>query len=135
MRRKTRARIDADRVPAECPRRRTERLPRVDGTDDDESRRRTVDIGEHTRPFDLDQPAPANLGRQGGHRGRGVSDRLAAVDPNEQLSADIRPFDDREEHSALVALRDLEERLGERHSSNSMKTSISPPQGNPTPSA
>ena len=47
----------------------------------------------------------------------------------------VRPFDDGEEDSALVGVRELEQPVADAQSKRSTKTSISPPQGSPTPSA
>src|SRR5439155_9840336 len=67
--------------------------------------------------------------------GRRVAVRLAAVEQHEQLGARVLAVEDGEEHGALVTVRDLEHPIAKTHSKRSTKTSISPPQGRPTPIA
>jgi hypothetical protein len=129
------ARVDAGRVPAEQLRRSAERLGQVDRADDDEPRRRAVELGEDPHPLVLLHPVPAQARRERRERGRRVADRLVPVEQDEQLGARARPLDDGEEDGPLVGVRELEQPVGDAHSKRSTKTSISPPQGSPTPKA
>ena len=84
----------------------------------------------------LDHAAAALLGGERREPERIVADHLIAVEQHEQLAADFAvALDDGEQHCALVAVREREQVVGERQSSRSRKTSISPPHGRPTPSA
>ena len=77
----------------------------------------------------------ANLGRERDELVGSLSDDLLSVEEDEQLRAAPRTLDDRVHDGALVRVRELEQPVGDGQSRRSTKTSISPPQGRPTPSA
>ena len=60
-RRELAARVGHDRLPADRLRGAAERLRRVDGAEDEQARRRPVDVGEDPPAVELEEPAPAAL--------------------------------------------------------------------------
>ena len=133
---RTRPRIDADRVPADSLRGGAERLAGVDGADDDQARRRAEHLREDPRAPVLELAVAPDIRRQRRQRRaerrrrprRGRAARAACCPTRVALEHG-------EEHGPLLAVGELEQRLGEAQSSRSRKTSISPPHGSPTPSA
>src|SRR5207244_1942239 len=83
--RKLGARVHADRAPAEQSCGCAERLGGVDGTDDDEPRRRPVHLCEDTHPLVLEDAVTADLGRERRERGGCVTQRLVAFWEHEEL--------------------------------------------------
>ena len=134
-RRVFRPRIDADRVPTDRLRGGAERLAGVDGADDDQTRRRAEHLCEHAGGAVLELAAPLHVAREYREPERVVADDLAAVEQHQHMRTRSVAVEHGEEHGPLLAVSELEQQVGEGHSSRSRKTSISPPHGRPTPSA
>ena len=83
----------------------------------------------------LELAVPLDVGRQRREPERVVADDLAAVEQHQHVRAAMLALEHGEEHGPLLAVGELEQPVGEGHSSRSRKTSISPPHGRPTPSA
>ena len=98
-----------------------QRLTGVDGTDDDEPRRRPEYFREDLQSLVLEEAGAPHLARDLRQAQRVVTDDLAALDEHEHLATELAlALDDSEEHRALVAVREREQRLRERQSGRSI---------------
>ena len=135
-RREARAGIDADRVPAEGARSGAHRLAGVDRADGDESRRRAVASAKTRVPRPRRCPLRRTSRATASSSGRASPTTSPRSSTHEQLRPALFAVEHGQQDRALLAVRDLEQRLCQlAQSRRSSRTSISPPHGRPMPSA